>query len=229
VTSLAVLPLATLGESENDGLGLALADALITQLGALDGLAVRPIHAVAELVGTDPAAAGRALRTDAVLDGRLQHADGRARVTLQLLRTRDGGALWTGTFTADAANRRALQDALAAQAVRALARELSLEERQRLERRLPRDTAAHEAYLRGRHAARLLDPTLPDALLALGSTMWLYDGDTERAEALFREAAVRGPHLASAHHQLGEFLALTGRLTEGIAHLERARSTPSRR
>lgn len=283
-TSLAVLPLATLGEGDHE-LGLALADALITQLGALDGLAVRPTHAVAPFAGSDPSAAGRALRTDAVLDGRLQHADGRVRVTLQLLRTQDGQALWTGTFTADAADRLSLQDALAAQAVRALARELTPEEQERLDRRLPRDVAAHEAYLRGRHAAsrrtgadlrralaafrdavaaeptfapayaemarayallvwydgvpphvayprsraaaeaaRQLDPALPDALLALASAAWLYDGDADRAEALFREATLRGRHLASAHHQLGEFLALTGRLPEGIAHLERARA-----
>lgn len=284
VRSLAVLPLTT-AENSDDGLGLSLADALITQLGALDGLAVRPTHSIANLTPDDPSTAGRSLRTEAVLVGRLQHAGGRVRVTLQLIRTRDGEAIWTGAFSTSAADRIALQDELVDQIVYALERRLTREERDRLERTLPRDPMAHEAFLRGRHAAnqrtaaglrtaleafrdavaaeptfapahaemarayallvwydgvppseafprsraaaeeaRRLDPTLPEALLALGSVAWLYDNDVEQAEALFREAVRHGPQLASAHHQLGEFLALTGRLPEGLGHLEKARA-----
>ena len=76
-------------------LGLALCDVLVTRLSSLHHLVVRPTSAVLkdQAPGTDTVAAGRELRTDAVLEGSLQHDADRLRVTVRLVNVADGGTM----------------------------------------------------------------------------------------------------------------------------------------
>ncbi len=112
--ALAVLPFKPLGVDAGLGfLGTGIADAII---GALSrSLVVRPTAAVLKFAGIaqDPTAAGRELRVDAVLDGTIQQAGGRLRVSAQLVRVATGTTTWAGTFDADATDPFAVQDAIA--------------------------------------------------------------------------------------------------------------------
>ena len=159
VRSLAVLPLRPLhgvtpeGSAEEGLLGLGLADAMITKLTRLNGLAVRPTSAIAryDAPETDPLAAGRALGVHAVLDGRVQQTADRLRVTVQLVDVQAGSPLWSETFDAPLTDVFAVQDTIAAQVARALALALSTEERARLNERYTDNPDAYMAYVRGRY------------------------------------------------------------------------------
>jgi TolB-like protein len=74
---IAVLPFKPLAsEARDESLELGMADTLITKLGALRAVTVRPLSAVRRYssLEQDPVAAGRELGVEAVLDGSIQHA-----------------------------------------------------------------------------------------------------------------------------------------------------------
>ncbi|MDQ3133342.1 MAG: serine/threonine-protein kinase, partial [Acidobacteriota bacterium] len=91
IKSLAVLPLKSLDAGENY-LGLGIADAVIRRISQTGELIVRPTSAVRRYLNedTDALAAARQLNADAVLEGSVQRADDRLRVSVNLLRTADG-------------------------------------------------------------------------------------------------------------------------------------------
>ncbi|MGH7782630.1 MAG: winged helix-turn-helix domain-containing protein, partial [Candidatus Binatia bacterium] len=93
---IAVLPLRSLdGDEDGKALGLGLTDSLITKLGSLQKMVVRPINAVTSVSPeTDPAEIGRNLNVDAVFEGTIQKADGRLRVNARVLRTTTGEQIW---------------------------------------------------------------------------------------------------------------------------------------
>ena len=122
VTSVAVLPLLSLEESrENAILGQELADSLITKL-SLSALIVRPTSSILSYTSRDrdPLAAGRQLRVDAVLDGVVGRYENLYRVTLRLLRVRDGRSIWAGTFNVPRDDVFSLQDKASEQIAAAL-------------------------------------------------------------------------------------------------------------
>src|SRR5579883_2914912 len=97
IHSLAILPFQAVGAAGDQAvLRVGLADALITRLSRLDGLAVRPLSTVRrfERDPGDPIQAGQELRADAVLEGTLQLADGSARASIRLIRTLTGCSSW---------------------------------------------------------------------------------------------------------------------------------------
>jgi DNA-binding winged helix-turn-helix (wHTH) protein/tetratricopeptide (TPR) repeat protein len=118
--SIAVLPSRPLtGSTEGERLiGLAITDALIDRLGRFDPIVVRPtsaVHAFA-MGDSDPAAAGRTLRTDAVVDSSFERIDDGLRVSAKLVRSGDGEPLWRGRFDdSPAAAASAVADAVASQ------------------------------------------------------------------------------------------------------------------
>lgn len=149
--SIAVLPFKTIGQGD-EHLGLGVADTLIARLSRVRQIGVRPISAVHRFtgLGQDPIAAGRALGVDAVLDGRVQRADGRIRVTVELISVQDGAVLWTETLDENADHIFKLQDAITARVVESLPAAPSGEERALLARRYTTNPEAYDAYLKGR-------------------------------------------------------------------------------
>jgi len=149
--SIAVLPFKTIGEGD-EHLGLGVADTLISRLSRIRQISVRPISAVHGFtgLGQDPVAAGRALGVDAVLDGRVQRADGRIRVTVELRSVQDGRVLWTETLDEHSDDIFKLQDAIAARVVGSLPVALTGEERALVAKRDTTNPEAYEAYLKGR-------------------------------------------------------------------------------
>src|SRR6185295_17675976 len=114
IRSVAVLPFRSLspGEAEGNYLGNGIADALITRLGSLEQINVRPTSAVLRFDNPkqDSLAAAHALGVDAVLEGSYQREGNRLRVTLQLVSARDGGQIWASTINEEFKDFLAVQD-----------------------------------------------------------------------------------------------------------------------
>jgi DNA-binding winged helix-turn-helix (wHTH) protein/TolB-like protein/Flp pilus assembly protein TadD len=151
---IAVLPFKPLAsEARDESLELGMADTLITKLGALRSVTVRPLSAVRRYssLEQDPVAAGRELGVEAVLDGSIQQADETVRVTVRLVRVADGASLWSGTFNEKLADIFAMQDAISEEVMHSLAVRLSGEEERQLAKRYTNNTEAYQIYLRGRY------------------------------------------------------------------------------
>ena len=149
VKSVAVLPFRPLGDDDHY-LRLGLTDALITKLGSLKKVVVRPTNAVGTYDVHDPLAVGRELGVEAVLHGSIQRAGEQIRVNLQLARVDDGALLWGGKFDEKFTNIFDMQDAISEQVARALEPELTAEETKLLAKRYTTNADAHHAYVRGR-------------------------------------------------------------------------------
>src|SRR5437773_6738982 len=151
--SLAVLPFTTLGLGAGEEyIGLGITDALITKLGSVRGVTVRPTTAVLRYQERppDPLAAASELNVDVVLNGTIQRSAGRIRVAVHVIRVDDGAMLWAGHFDEKLTDLFAVEDSIADQVARALTLTLTEEERQRLARRNTQNTDAYHAFLKGR-------------------------------------------------------------------------------
>jgi DNA-binding winged helix-turn-helix (wHTH) protein/TolB-like protein len=108
--TLAVLPFHSV-DGVDDSLGAGMRYTLTAKLGDMhDVLDVRPAGVVPH---ADPLVAGRELAVDAVLDGTIQHAGDRVRVTIQMVDVSHGRVLWARNIDALAAESFAAQDAVA--------------------------------------------------------------------------------------------------------------------
>jgi DNA-binding winged helix-turn-helix (wHTH) protein/TolB-like protein len=84
--SIAVLPFQSLSSSpDQEYLGLGLPDALITRLGGLRQIVVRPTGSIRQYSAgaIDPRTAGQQLKVDSVLEGSVQRTGERIRVTVR--------------------------------------------------------------------------------------------------------------------------------------------------
>jgi serine/threonine-protein kinase len=150
-----VLPFKPVAEgSHNEPFELGMTDSLIGLLGN-SNLIVRPVGTVRRFgsLDQDPIAAGRALAVDAVLDGTINTADGRVRVTTSLWRVADGRQLWTGKFDEKFSNIFDIQDSISIRVADAVNARLSS-----TRRRYTQNTEAYRLYLLGNHHAQRLTP-----------------------------------------------------------------------
>jgi DNA-binding winged helix-turn-helix (wHTH) protein/TolB-like protein/Tfp pilus assembly protein PilF len=233
VKSMAVLPFKILSADAGDEyLGVGLADALITQIGRIRQILVRPTGAVqkyAESHTQDPLTAGRELRVEAVLDGTAQRDADNLRVTVRLLRVGDGAVLWSGKFDEKFRDVFTVQESIAQEVARALIWNLSAEDTKLLTKRHTDNVEAYRLYLKGRYfwnkrtSAGLqqslayfrqaidLDPTyalaysgLADCYAVLG---WYgnhpFDETFPKAKALAEKALEIDSGLAEPHATLG--------------------------
>ena len=97
--SIAVLPFRPMGGNQDQYIGVAMADALISRLSNIRGVTVRPTSAVRKYMAvTDPVAAGRELSVDAVVEGTIQRAGDRIRVNVQLVDIARDSPKWSEAF-----------------------------------------------------------------------------------------------------------------------------------
>jgi DNA-binding winged helix-turn-helix (wHTH) protein/TolB-like protein len=203
VRSIAVLPLKQMGPAAGDEyLGVGLADALITRLGAMRNVAVRPTSSILKYGNSelDPLVAGRALGVDAVLDGRIQRDGNRLRITLQLVSVTNGAHLWSGKFDDTFTNIFALQDSISDQVAHSLSANLINDEKQALGKRYTENTEAYLEYLKGRY-------------------FWnkRTAADAEKAIKHFEQAIALDPNYALAYSGLADCYAIRTAIPPGIA------------
>lgn len=68
-----------------------------------------------------------------------------------------------------------------------------------------------------------LDPALAEGHAAMGWVRFWYEWDWAGADQTFRKAIALNPNVAEAHLGLGHLLMATGRVGEGLGHMQRAR------
>jgi DNA-binding winged helix-turn-helix (wHTH) protein/TolB-like protein len=229
IRSLAVLPFGVLNQdSKDDYLGLGLTDAVITRLRNTQ-LVVRPLATVSRFAKRDPVQSGRDLGVDAVVEGSVQTADNRIRVSVGLLRVRDGKPLWTQTFDVASDNAFTLEDSIAERVASNLSGHLTAQQQSALNKRSTVNASAYANYLRGRYFAAnyyskegyrkaldYLQSAIDDdpayALAYSGLADTYYDDSNlvfppneamPRAKAAARRAIELDPSLAAAHVSLG--------------------------
>lgn len=154
IKSIAVLPFSPLaGDSRDEYLELGMADALITRLSSVRQILVRPTSAIRRYTDLeqDPVAAGRELTVDSVLEGNIQRAGDRLRVTVTLLRVADGTPLWAEKFDEKFTDIFSVQDSISQRVALALVPRLNGEEKERLSKHYTENEEAYQHYLRGRY------------------------------------------------------------------------------
>ncbi len=152
--SIAILPFKPITVNERDeSLELGMSDTLITRLSSIGRISVRPISAVRRYTDLeqDAAAAGRELQVESVLEGNIQRAGERIRISARLVRVIDEKTLWTETFDEKFTDIFAVQDSISQKIAGALALHLSGDERERLTKKYTANTAAYQLYLKGRY------------------------------------------------------------------------------
>jgi DNA-binding winged helix-turn-helix (wHTH) protein/TolB-like protein/Flp pilus assembly protein TadD len=204
IKSIAVLPFKPLvANSRDESLELGMADTLIARLSNIREISVRPISSVRRYsaLEQDPIAAGREQRVDAVLDGQIQQAGEKVRVTVRLLRIADGAPLWSSQFDEKMTDIFAVQDSISERVTSALAVTLTNEEKRGIAKRYTADSEAYLLYLKGRYQLNRLT-----------------DDGFFKGRDFFQQAIDRDPNyalayagLADAYNRLGGFDALASK------------------
>lgn len=161
IRSIAVLPFKPLNaDSRDESLEMGMAEALITRLSNLKQIIVRPINAVRIYTDLqqDPVKAGKETQADAVLDGSIQKAGERVRVTVRLIDVRDGTPIWAEQFDENFTNIFNLQDSISQRVTSALKLRLGSDEQTQLTKRQTNDPEAYQLYLQGHFLYTKRDP-----------------------------------------------------------------------
>jgi DNA-binding winged helix-turn-helix (wHTH) protein/TolB-like protein len=155
IKSIGVLPFKPLvAASGDESLEMGMAETLITRLSSLREIKVPPTSAVRKYGGLeqDAVAAGRELQVESVLDGNIQKAGDRLRVTVRLVRVADGQSLWAESFDENFTSVFAVQDRVSEQVAAALAVRLTGEQREVLVKRYTNNTQAYEFFIKGAYS-----------------------------------------------------------------------------
>lgn len=196
IHSLAVLPLENLsGDKEQEYFADGMTDALTTDLAQIGSLRIISRTSAMHFKGSKETLPqiGRELQVDAVVEGTVAHAEGRVRVTAQLIQASSDQHLWARKYERDLKDVLALQDEIAQDITEQIRVKLTPKERSLLSRAHPVDSEAYDAYLRGRY--------------------WLGKGGAEAWRGLdyFQKAIAKDPSYALAYAGVADsYLTLGG-------------------
>jgi serine/threonine-protein kinase len=184
--SIVVLPFVNIGRDSTDAyLADGLTSDLINALGRVPGLRVtsRSVAASAREKFASASEIGRALNVGRVLEGTVQRAGNRVRVTARVTNTDDDFMVWSDMFEREMKDVFAVQDEISAAIADALGAKIAAQQARTAEsERGTSDEEAYDMYLRGRH---FFEQRGESAL--------------RRALALFRQSTERDPRFARAH------------------------------
>jgi DNA-binding winged helix-turn-helix (wHTH) protein/TolB-like protein len=184
---LAVLPFQNLQQDPNtEFLGFSLADAVITKLGYVSELNVRPSYAV-QRYRTQPIdipAVAANLNVDTLLTGTFLREGDDLRIACQLIDVKTDNLLWKGAFDLKYDKLLTVQEQVAQQIISGLELTLSASEAGRLKSEEPVSPLAYEYYLRG---------------------VDLYSkGDAPMAVKMLKKSTELAPHFALSWANLGK-------------------------
>jgi adenylate cyclase len=249
--SVAVLPFTNLSrdpaqEYFSDG----VTEDLITGLSKLSGLFVIARNSAFTYKGkaVNVGDVGRELGVRYVMEGSVQRAGDRVRITAQLVDAASGYHVWAERYDREVRDIFALQDEVTQQIVQALAVKLTEGERGQMGRKLTADPEAYDVVLRGRDALKRttreanaearrlfvkaldLDPEFAKAYVGLGSAhlqswQFLWSTDPEglaRARGLAQRAIALDDTLAEAHRLLAQISLWEKEHDAAIGQAERA-------
>ena len=151
IRSVAILPLQFLDPAQQDEfLGLALADTLITQLSSNKSISVRSTAAIVRYTnsGKDPIAIGQEIKVDAIMSGTIYKVRDMLAVNLQVTNVATQETLWANRFEVNASAFPELQNAIAAEVASALAIELDQDRQEPPQ--AARNHSVYQKYLKAR-------------------------------------------------------------------------------
>jgi len=149
---LAILPFQNLEENPNtEFLGFSLADAVITRLGYVSELSVRPSYAIQKYrnPAIDIRKIAAELNVDTLLTGTFVREGDDLRIAYQLIDVKTENILWKGAYDLKYDKLLTVEDKVAEQIIRGLELTLSHSEAGRLKNEEAVSPQAYEYYLRG--------------------------------------------------------------------------------
>ncbi len=188
--SIAVLPFTNLStDAEQDYFCDGMAEEVINRLVHVVGLRVvaRTSSFAFRNSGLDIREIGRKLSVDNVMEGSVQKAGTRLRITAQLISVSDGFHLWSQRYDRELEDVFAIQDEIARSIVEALAVKLTDREKRVIERVPTRDIRAYDFFMHGLHLYHQMDKR-----------------GLELARNMFTSAIVRDPDYAPAYSRLAD-------------------------
>jgi adenylate cyclase len=249
--SVAVLPFANLSQDPTqDYFSDGVTEDLITGLSKVSGLFVIARNSVFTYKGRPVKISdvGRELGVRYVVEGGVQRAGNRVRITAQLVDATTGYHIWAERYDREVNDIFAVQDEVTRQIVRAMAVRLTSAEQTRMGRAPTGVLEAYDLVLRGneerKHTTREsneesrrllvkaldLDPEYAAAYTGLGWSLlqswqflWSTDRQTlDRAGELAERAIKADPMYANAYHLLGQVLLWRKEHERALAQITRA-------
>ncbi len=192
--SIAVMPFTDMSaEGDQQYLSDGLAEQLLDRLARVDGLNVVSRTSAFALrdSGKDAKEIGAILGAAYLLEGSVRKADGKLRITAQLIKTSDGFHMWTETYERDNKDVFAMQDQITAAIATELGKHIGGIEKtaaaSSTSQNTTQDAAALELYMQGRAAWRLRTP-----------------GKLKQAIGFFEQAIARDKKFARAYAGLSD-------------------------
>ncbi|MBR0838315.1 tetratricopeptide repeat protein [Bradyrhizobium manausense] len=202
IHSLVVLPLVDTSEDPSqDFFADGMTGELITELGKVDTLRVisRTSTMTYKGVHKSLAAIARELNVDGVIEGSVMRANGRVRITAQLIHVVDDSRVWADSYEGDVRDALTLQVRVARAVAGQVRATLNHGERAAFDKPRSIDPLAYEDYLKGRY---FLNKRTGDGLRA--------------AINYFRQAIEIDRNSAEAHSGLADAYALAGDWEYGV-------------
>jgi len=248
--SLAILPFRNLKQDpESDFLGFSLADAVITKLGYIRALTVRPSSSVDkyrnQIIDSKKVAAD--LNVDTLLMGSFIRDGDDLRITTQLVDVKPDKILWQSTIDLKYDKLLTVQDRVSQQIIKGLELNLSPAEAANLKPENPINSQAYEYYLRGVDLYSLNEFAAAIQLLEKSAAMepnyaptWAHLGrayttnaslrfggrqDYSKAQAAYEKAIALSPTLVEPRIYMANLLTDTGRVEEAVPLMRSALQT----
>jgi serine/threonine protein kinase/tetratricopeptide (TPR) repeat protein len=245
--SLAVLPFLSIRpDPATEFLGFSLADAVITKLGYVSALTVRPSSAIEKYRNRtiDPRQAGAALNVDSLLTGSYVKEGNDLRITVQLIDVKLLNILWRDTIDIRYSNLLTVDDSVAEKIISGLELGLTPAESAHLRLDKPNGGVSYEAYLRGVDLAAIgdyqnaiimleksadMDPSYALTWAVLGqayetSASLQFGGRGQYRKALdaYQHALRLNPALIEARVNMANLFTDSGRVEEAVPLLRSA-------
>ena len=245
--SLAILPFQSLKRDlDSEFLGFSLADAIITRLGYVNSLIVRPSYSIAkyrnQTIDTQKVAAD--LRVNTLLTGTYIREGDLLRITSQLIDVPAQKILWKDTFDLKYERLLSVQDSVATKIIKELELSLSPQEGERLRSGSAVTPLAYEYYLRGvdlyskndfstaigmLEKSTQIDPGYALTWAHLGraytaNASFQFGGQQQyaKAQTVYDKALALQPSLMEAQIYLANFLTDTGKAERAVPLLRKA-------
>jgi DNA-binding winged helix-turn-helix (wHTH) protein/TolB-like protein len=244
---LAILPFRNMRQdADSDFLGYSLADAIITKLGYVRTLRVRPSYAIERYrnQAVDIPKVAAALDVDTLLTGNFIRDGDDLRITCQLVDVKSQSILWKGAFDLRSEKLLTVQDNVAQQIIHGLELNLSSTEVERLKLDEPGDPLGYEYYLRGVDLYARSDFPMAMQMLEKSAEIdpnyaltWAYLGRSynangsfqlggreyyRKAQAAFEKAISLQPAQIETRVYMANFLTDTGKVEQAVPLIREA-------
>ncbi|HWY05740.1 MAG TPA: protein kinase [Candidatus Acidoferrales bacterium] len=200
VGSVAVLPFTGSGSDPGtDFLQEGISEGITDALSQIPNLKVMASSSVFRYKWkeNDPQQAGKDLKVDAVLTGRIVRIGDNLTVNAELVNVRDGSQIWGERYNEKMANVSALQQEIVSDISSKLRFRLSGEDKQRLKRRPTQDPEAYQFYTQGRHEMDKFT-----------------DASWKKAAQFFQKAIDKDPGYAAAYAGLADAYGILGAVSD---------------